>query len=312
LVVPDQSVIPVICGPTGSGKTAIAVGLARNFPIEIVSADSRQIIKHLDIGTAKPTAEEQAQVRFHLIDLVEPGERYSAARFIDDADRAITNIIASGRTPIVVGGTGLYLRALVEGVVEIESSTSEIRDELERQMAELGSEEMHRRLSEVDPVEAAGVHPHNRVRVLRALEIHRLTGRAKSELLASGAYKRSSYEFATYCLLPEREALYEAINCRVELMMQQGLLEEIDRLLELGLGPAVRRANVIGYDEFLDYRDGRCSLVEAVELVKQNSRRYAKRQVTWFRHQMEGQVFASRELLQEALEKSLLESRKGR
>jgi tRNA dimethylallyltransferase len=312
LVVPDQNIIPVICGPTGSGKTAVAVALSRSFPIEIVSADSRQIIKHLNIGTAKPTVEEQALVRFHLIDLVEPGERYSAAHFIDDADRAITQIIDSGRTPIVVGGTGLYLRALIEGVVEIESSNSEIREELERLMAELGPEEMHRRLCEVDPVEAAGVHPHNRVRVLRALEIYKQTGRAKSELLASGAYKKSSYEFATYCLLPEREALYEAINRRVDLMMQQGLLEEIDRLLELGLRPALRRANVIGYDELLDYRDEQCSLVEAIEQVKQNSRRYAKRQVTWFRHQMEGRVFASRESLQEVLGKSLLESLKGR
>ncbi len=306
----DTLCIPVICGPTGSGKTAAALALARTFPIEIVSADSRQIIKYLNIGTAKPTAEEQAQVRFHLIDLIEPGERYSAFRFLEDADRTITQIIKSGHLPLIVGGTGLYLKALTEGVVEIERDASEIREELERQLIELGPEEMYRRMSEIDPEEAARTHPHNRVRVIRALEIFRLTGQPKSKLLASGAYKKSEYDYAFYCLMPDREALYEAINGRVGRMLEQGLLEEIDGLLARGLGAALRRANVIGYEEFLDYREGKCTLEEAVDMLKQNSRRYAKRQMTWFRHQIDGQVYFNLELLVAALEKDLSEGQK--
>jgi tRNA dimethylallyltransferase len=302
LAVADLRRIPIICGPTGSGKTAVALELARSFPIEIVSADSRQIIKYLDIGTAKPTREEQQAVRTHLIDLIEPGERYSAFRFIDDADRAITETIGRGSVPVVVGGTGLYLRALSEGVVEIEQDAPEIREELQAQMDELGPEAMHQRLCDLDPVEAARIHPNNRVRVIRALEIHRLTGCAKSELLASGAYKKSRYEFDYFCLLPEREALYDAINRRVDKMMQLGLANEIERLLLRGLGPALRRANVIGYEELLDRFENRSTLEEAVERIKQNSRRYAKRQITWFRHQVEGQVFEAPEPLREALE----------
>ena len=260
----DRVRIPVICGPTGSGKTAVALTLARSFPIEIVSADSRQIIKHLNIGTAKPTVEEQGQVRFHLIDLVEPGERYSAFRFLEDADQAITQIIRAGRRPLVVGGTGLYLKALADGVIEIEQDRPEIRDELEKQMAELGPEAMHKLLSEIDPVEAARIHPRNRVRVIRALEIHRLTGRSKSELLASGAYKKSGYDYEFFCLTPDRQVLYENIDRRVDQMMRQGLLEEVDDLLARGLESALRRANVIGYEELLDHGDGRCTLEEAV------------------------------------------------
>ena len=154
MVVSDSSPILIISGPTGSGKTAAAVELATSQPIEVVSADSRQIIRHLDIGTAKPTAEEQAAVRCHLIDIIEPGERYSAFRFIDDAVDSIRDILARGRIPVVVGGTGLYIRALTEGVVEIDQPDMAIRDRLEAELSETGSAEMHRRLAEIDPEEA--------------------------------------------------------------------------------------------------------------------------------------------------------------
>jgi len=299
--VADLPPIPIICGPTGSGKTSVAVQLAAGFPIEIISADSRQVIKHLDIGTAKPTPDEQQAVRFHLIDLIEPGERYSAFQFIEDCDTAAGDIIGRKRIPVVVGGTGLYLKALTEGVVEIEQDRPEIRQHLEDEMARLGPEVMHRRLVELDPAEAERIHANNRVRVLRALEIYELTGRPKSELLAAGAYKKSSYAYSFYCLQPERTALYEAINQRVDTMMKAGLPEEVDRLVRRGLEPRLRRSNVIGYDELLDYLDDRCSLDEAVAAIKQNSRRYAKRQLTWFRHQADCTYFTDRPAIMTAL-----------
>ena len=191
----DLSRIPVICGPTASGKTAIAVSLASSFPIEIVSADSRQIIRRLDIGTAKPTADERKAVRFHLLDLIDPGERYSAYQFIEDADATISDIVSRKRIPVIVGGTGLYLRALVDGVIEIESDNPEIRERLQKEMDTIGPEMMHRRLAQIDPAEARAIHPNNRIRVLRALEIYELTHQPKSKLMASGAYKKSRYEY---------------------------------------------------------------------------------------------------------------------
>jgi len=184
--VADHPPIPIVCGPTACGKTGIALELAPSYPLEIVSADSRQVVRHLDIGTAKPTAEERAIAPHHLIDLIEPGQRYTAFRFIDEATAAIDSILAREHVPVVVGGTGLYLRALTDGVVEIENDDLGIRERLERDMEELGPEAMHERLQSIDPLEAAAVHPHNTVRVIRALEICHLTGRGKAELVTTG------------------------------------------------------------------------------------------------------------------------------
>ena len=302
---PDLPRIPVICGPTGSGKTSIAVSLASLFPIEIVSADSRQVIRHLNIGTAKPSAEEQGVVKFHLIDLIEPGERYSAYRFIGDADAAIADIVSRERIPLVVGGTGLYLQALVDGVVEIESENTEVRAHLQQEMNVLGPDVMHQRLAQLDPEEAQAIHPNNRIRVMRALEIFELTGQPKSKLMASGAYKKSRYEFEMYCLLPERAALYAVIERRVDQMMRSGWLDEVNSLVRAGLGPAVRTANVIGYGELLDHVDHSTGLDEAVARIKQNTRRYAKRQITWFRHQLDCTFFDQNTRLKEKLQQYL-------
>jgi len=276
------------------------------MPIEVVSADSRQILKHLNIGTAKPTAEEQVAVRNHLIDLIEPGTRYTAYRFIEDCDAAIDDILNRGGIPVVVGGTGLYLRAITNGVVEIEQDRPEVRQRLEDDLERLGSEVMHRRLAEIDPDEAERIHPNNRMRVLRALEICELTGKPKSELVAGGAYKRSRYTYSLYCLQPERVELYDRINERVEVMMQTGLLTEVEQLVAQGWKDRLRRANVIGYKELLDYLDGRCSLEEAVAMIKQNSRRYAKRQTTWYRHQTECVYFGDSQSLLAALRDELI------
>ncbi len=271
--------------------------LAASFPIEVVSADSRQIIKHLDIGTAKPTPEECNKVRFHLVDLIEPGELYSAYRFVDDACAALADIIGRNRIPVLVGGTGLYLRALTDGVVEIDNEDTTIRNQLQDEMTRIGQQAMYDQLARVDPTEAAHLHPNNQVRVIRALEIYRLTGQPKSELLARAAHRKGDYSFEYLCLLPDRQELYAAIDRRVDQMMAAGWLAELERLVDAGLGKAIREARVIGYSELLRHLDGESTLEEAVDLIKQNSRRYAKRQYTWFRNKTSGCFFSSREEL---------------
>ncbi|MEW5995214.1 MAG: tRNA (adenosine(37)-N6)-dimethylallyltransferase MiaA, partial [Candidatus Zixiibacteriota bacterium] len=286
--VPEYPPISIICGPTASGKTACAVKLSQSYPVEIISADSRQVIRRLDIGTAKPSLEERKQVRFHLIDLIEPGERYTAFQYIEEAERAIQEVLARDKIPVVVGGTGLYLRALTEGVVETGRDDPALRRRLENQMAELGPKAMHQRLREIDPDEAAKVHPNNKVRVIRALEIYYQTGAPKTELARTGRYRRAPYEFEFFCIIPERRSLYERIGRRVEAMIAQGLVKEVERLVQQGLARQIRSANVIGYNEILDYLENRLTLDKAVSLIKQNSRRYAKRQTTWLKHQVEG------------------------
>ena len=293
--------IPIICGPTGSGKTAIAVALAGDYPVEIVSADSRQVIKHLNIGTAKPTPEESKRVRFHLIDIVEPGERYSAYRFASEAEKIIGEILGREHIPLVVGGTGLYLRALSEGVVEIEEEDMQLRERLEEEMKEIGPDAMYRKLEGIDPLEAARLHPNNQVRVIRALEIYYLTGKTKSELVLTGSYNKSDRNYSYYCLALPREKLYERINERVDSMLTEGLLEELQCLIKQGKGEGIKKANVIGYAELIDYIEGNCSLEAAVAMIKQNSRRYAKRQMTWFRHQSGCRMYADAESLCKSL-----------
>jgi tRNA dimethylallyltransferase len=299
--VPDSIRIPIICGPTASGKTSAALELAARLPIEVVSADSRQLVKRLNIGTAKPTPEEQAKVSFHLIDLIDPGERYSAFRYIDDATTVIKGILNRDHLPVIVGGTGLYLRALTDGVVEMEADDMGTRERLEKEMIELGPEVMYERLRETDPLEASRIHPNNKVRVIRAIEIFCITGKTKSELAATGTHRKSPYSFEYFCLAPPREKLYGIINARVDSMIKSGLMDEIKSLVDAGLKDAVRKSNIIGYNELLDYLDGRYTIEEATSMIKQNSRRYAKRQVTWFRHQVDCQFFDTPSRLIEAI-----------
>ena len=297
----DVHPIPIICGPTASGKTSLALNLATEYPIEIVSADSRQLVRYLDIGTAKPTAEERARVPFHLLDLVEPGERYSAFRFISDASRSIDQILSRGHVPVIVGGTGLYLRALTDGVVEIDQGDMAIRERLEQELAETGPQAMHERLRQIDPLEAAKIHPHNRVRVIRALEIFYLTGKTKSEMTATGGYRKSDFEFEYYCLAPPRPELYDTINRRVDCMIEDGLVAELQSLIERGYLEKIRWANIIGYNELIQWQEGRMSLDEAMAAIKQNTRRYAKRQMTWFRGQAGCAYYATAAALRQKL-----------
>jgi len=289
--IPDT--IPVICGPTGSGKTALALKIAQVIPLEIVSADSRQMIRKLNIGTAKPTSEEKNKIPFHLINIIEPGGDYSAFKFIEDADQAISDILSRQKLPVVVGGTGLYLKALSEGIFDVELDNSEIRRKLEQDMKTLGPEVMYQKLKHIDPQEAAKHHPNNLIRTMRALELYHLTGKTKSELIQTAHYRKSQYQFKFFCLVPSREKLYKSLERRVEQMLENGLLNEIKGLINAGLTKPVQEMNVIGYTELIEFLLGNKSLDQAVLLMKQNTRRYAKRQITWFRHQIAGDTFSS-------------------
>ncbi len=276
-------VIPVLTGPTGAGKTSLVFDfMDRHTGLEMISADSRQIYRQLNIGTDKPNAEEISRYSIHLVDCVEPGERFTAFHFVERANRLIGEILGRRHLPIVCGGTGLYIKSLAEGIVEIPDGDFAIRDELER-LAETDSPEvLHDKLKNIDPIEAYKVHPNNVKKVIRALEIYYLTGKTKSEITAVGSYKKI-YDFKIICYLPPRDHLYEKINSRVDLMLKRGLQDEIDMIIKMGLKDQVRQINAIGYNELFDFKDGRLGFDEAVNLIKQNSRRFAKRQITWLR-----------------------------
>lgn len=267
-----------IVGPTASGKTAAALAVAQRYNGEIVSADSMQIYRGMDIGTAKATPQERALVPHHMLDVAEPDQPYTTAQYAQGAGAAIADILARGKLPILCGGTGLYLEA---ALYEMEMGVAP--DPAFRQRMEaLGNAQLHDRLVQVDPISAARIHPNDRKRVIRALEIQAQTGRpASTQGQGFRQGRQPRYRFLELALELPREALYERIDRRVDQMLQQGLLDEVRRFQPYDRSlPALQG---IGYKEMLAHLDGRCTLAEAVAAVKQASRRYAKRQLTWFR-----------------------------
>ncbi len=280
-----RPIIPVIAGPTAVGKTALALQLVDRFNLEIVSCDSRQIYRRLNIGTAKPTAAELAGRPYHLIDYVEPNLVYSAVRFRHDAEDALQSILKSGRMPLIVCGTGLYLRAIESGFFATPSPDASYRDSL----AELATSELHSQLTIVDPQAAESIPKNNRVRVIRALEINKLTGKTKTDLSSGGDYPASRYTFRYFLLSRSREKLYKIINFRVDKMIGDGLIEEVDQLRADGFGQSPVLNRTLGYREAIDYLAGRLQRDRCVDLIKQRTRNYAKRQLTWFRHQIDAE-----------------------
>lgn len=279
----NKPIIPVLTGPTASGKTSTALALAEKYPqIEIISADSRQIYRHMSIGTDKPSADILSRFKFHLVDFVEPGERYTAFDFVDDSYKIIETLLEKDKLPLICGGTGLYIRSLVEGIVEIPEDDLSIRSRLEDETIEKGPKYLYERLLELDPVEAKRIHPNNIKKIIRALEIYYLTGKTKTELLEKGRSAEKGYIFEVNCLRPPRDKLYEKINVRVELMVKSGLMDEVEKLIKKGLKEEVKGINVIGYNELFRYFEDEISLETAINLIKQNTRRFAKRQITWF------------------------------
>jgi tRNA dimethylallyltransferase len=268
----------VLCGPTGVGKTEVAVALARKFKLEIVSADSRQVYSRLDIGTAKPGPELRQEVRIHMVDVVEPNRLYSAADFARDALAVMRRLRNEGTRFIVAGGSGLYLRALFKPFFEAPKPDPGLRRRLEVQT----SLALHDRLKQVDPDRAAKLHPHDRQRVMRALEVFESTGKRMSDLMEAG---RAEVEFQpVYAVLTmDREALHRRIDTRFDGMMRAGLLDEVRRLKDSGFGRETYVANAYGYAELLRHLNGELTLEQAVAEAKAKTRAYAKRQLTWFR-----------------------------
>ena len=274
----------IVAGPTASGKTRLAIELAKAFDGEIVSADSMQIYKYMDIGTAKPTVEERAEAVHHLIDFVEPDKSYSVAEYVGDAHKCIADIISRGKMPVMCGGTGLYIDSVANDITFGETEAdNKMREELRELAEKKGGEYLIKMLSEFDPVSAERLHPNNIKRVIRAIEFYRLTGVPISEHQEETKKIESRYNAVMFCLDWERETLYNRINKRVDIMMADGLLDEVKRLRDMGYTRDMQSMQGIGYKEMLEYLDGEASLESAVEAVKQGSRRYAKRQVTWFK-----------------------------
>ncbi len=286
-----MSPLVVIAGPTASGKTALAIALARRLDAEIISADSQQVYRSFDIGTAKPSAEELAAVPHHLISVAEPTETFSAATFARLADQAIADIQARGRRVVVAGGTGLYLRVLLHGVVEAPSRDDALRAELEAFADQHGNEALHRRLASVDPVSAQRLHVADRLRVIRALEITTLTGTPASASRDAHAFVAQRYPSRVWVLNPDRAQLYEAINQRVATMFARGLLEETRQLVERGYRDAAPMRSV-GYAQALDCLEGRLTVDQAIADAAQATRHFAKRQWTWFKKEQGAQLIS--------------------
>ncbi len=277
----------VISGPTASGKSALGIRLAHVLDGEIIGADSMQVYRGMDIGTAKIRPEETEGVPHHMIDIADPRESFNIAQYTAAARTCVKDISARGRLPIVVGGTGFYIHALVYDTVFAEEGDGDrsVRAQLEALSAEKGDAYMWEMLRREDPASAENIHPHNRKRVVRALEYLRLTGQRLSEHNSEQRARSSPYDFIYLAINKDRERLYADINRRVDLMMEQGLEDEVRRLREAGCCSGMVSMQAIGYKELMAYIEGRCSKQEAVDAIKQESRRYAKRQMTWLRHE---------------------------
>ncbi len=274
----------VTAGPTASGKTRLAIELAKLLNGEIVSADSMQIYKYMNIGSAKPTAEEQKEVKHHLIDFLEPDAVFSVADYTEMAHDVIGKLISEGKMPVMCGGTGLYINSVVNDITFGETDTNDdIRAELAKIAREKGNDALIKMLAEFDPVSAARLHPNNVRRVIRAIEFYKVTGQTISSHQEMTKQTEGRYNPIMFCIAWDRQKLYERINKRVDKMLEDGLLEEVKRLMEAGYTKALNSMKAIGYKELIDYYNGETTLEEAVELIKQSSRRYAKRQLTWFR-----------------------------
>ncbi|MGE4485500.1 MAG: tRNA (adenosine(37)-N6)-dimethylallyltransferase MiaA [Oscillospiraceae bacterium] len=273
----------VITGPTATGKTKLGVVLSKLIGGEVVSADSMQIYKHMDIGTAKPTVNETEGVPHHMIDVAEPFESYSVARYVEEASKCIDDILSRGKMPVIVGGTGLYIESLISGRSFAESGADTgLRREISELYDRIGGEEMKKRLAEFDPESAAKFHSNDKKRIVRAFEIYRATGKTASRHNVETMAIPPRYETCRIALnFLQRADLYARIDCRVDKMMKAGLTDEVKMLLSMGVPPFCTAMQAIGYKELVSAISGEESLMEAVHEIKTESRRYAKRQISW-------------------------------
>jgi tRNA dimethylallyltransferase len=273
----------IISGPTCVGKTDAAIALAEPLGAEIISADAMQVYRYMNIGTAKPTEEQRARVPHHLIDVANPDEPFSAALFKTMADAVIREIHQKGRPIFVVGGTGLYIKALVRGLFPGQEQDGVVRKRLKHEAETVGLDALYQRLQKVDPAAAARIHPKDTYRIIRALEVHHVTGQPISHHQKVHDFRHFRYRTLKIALAPDRNILYDRINRRVDLMLASGLLEEVKWLLAQGYPSTLKSMRSIGYRHMGDYLEGRTPWDETIRLFKRDTRRYAKRQLTWFR-----------------------------
>lgn len=274
----------IIAGPTAVGKTEISIELAKKLNGEIISCDSMQIYKYMDIGSAKIQKEEMQGIPHYMIDIKHPKENFTVAEYKNLTEKLIEEIVSRGKLPIIVGGTGLYINSIICSMNFTESEKDEeYRNYLEKLADENGNEFIHDMLKDCDPISYKTIHYNNRKRVIRALEVYKLTGKPFSSYSSGDDYYTCDYDLFYYVLNMDRDKLYNRINKRVDIMMDKGLIDEVKKLKNMGCTSDMQSMKGIGYKEILDYFDGKMSLDEAVEKIKKGSRNYAKRQLTWFR-----------------------------
>lgn len=274
----------VLGGPTAVGKTELSIKLAKKLNGQIISADSMQIYKFMDIGSAKVTEKEMDGIKHHLIDIIEPDISFSVADFKEYGEKAIKEILSKQKFPIIAGGTGLYINSLTCNMTFTDAEKDEeYRKKLEKLCDEKGNDYVHEMLKDIDPISYKEIHANNRKRVIRALEVYKLTQKPFSSFNAGNDFYKSDYDIYYYVLTMNREKLYDRINKRVDIMMENGLLEECIKLKEMGYTSDMQSMQGIGYKEILYYLENKLSLEDAVNMIKQGSRNYAKRQLTWFR-----------------------------
>ena len=278
-----MSQVVAVVGPTASGKTALAIALAERLDTEIVSADSMQVYRGMEVGTATPTQEEQARVRHHFVSFLDPRDQFSAGRFSEMARPVVAALNARGRTAVVAGGSGLYVQALIDGLFPGPSRDEDIRDRLHEEAEALGVAALYARLQQVDPEYAAAILPGDLRRIVRGLEVHAITGQPMSRLHQEHRAETSPLSAVQVALDYPREELYRRIDLRVDRMLAQGFLDEVQRLLDQGYGDRLAQLRTLGYREFIAHLRGELSYDEAAENMKRNTRRFAKRQLSWFR-----------------------------
>ena len=301
----QKNKVIVICGPTASGKTALSIELAKKINGEIVSCDSMQIYKDMDIGTAKPTVEEMQGIKHYLIGYVSPEKRYSVADYKIDAKKAIKEIIKKGKMPIVVGGTGLYLDSLIYEIEYQDIKLDEqYRNKLEEEVEKQGLEKLYEKAKQIDPKAIEKISPNDKKRILRILEIYHATGKTKTEQEIESRKKEVEYDYKVYALNWDRQKLYNRINKRVDMMIEQGLVEEVKQILDkYDNFPTAMQG--LGYKEVVEYLNGNLTKEEMIEKIKIETRRYAKRQLTWFRKNKQTIWLNAEDMIQDNIQKIL-------
>jgi len=278
----EKSII-IIQGPTAVGKSALALFLAEKWQTEIISADSRQVYKYLDIATAKPSKEEQQKIKHHLLDIINPNENYSAGNFCDDVEKIVAKLMKSNKIPIIVGGTGFYIKSFLEGLFNAPEIPLEIREKFNELARTKGVKYLYKKLREIDPQSASRVGDNDVNRIIRALEIYEITGKTITQLWAENPSQKRKTKTINILITEERDTLYEKINKRVDTMIEAGLLSEMKKILQLGFKQNDVGMNTVGYRELFPFFEDEKPLSECVELIKKHTRNYAKRQFTWYR-----------------------------